>query len=99
MPEPRHFPPPWTITEYAKSFTVKGATGQALEYFYFEEEFGRRSADVRVEATAVIGCVSSETARSRMTQGQHWRNRRRASLSHHDPVSQAWEQVLTGVGL
>ena len=29
--------------------------------------FGRRSADVRFEATAVIGCFSSETARSRMT--------------------------------
>jgi hypothetical protein len=28
--------------------------------FYFEEEFGRRSADVRFEATAVIGCVSSD---------------------------------------
>ena len=46
---------------------MKDATGQALGYFYFEEEFGQRSADVRFEATAVIGCVSRETARSRMT--------------------------------
>ena len=29
------------------------------------------SADVRFEATAVIGCVSSETARSRMTRVRH----------------------------
>ncbi len=52
---PRRFPSPY-------------ATGQALGYFSFEGEFGRRSADVRFAATAVIGCVSSETARSRMTQ-------------------------------
>ncbi len=28
-------------------FIVKDATWQALGYFYFEEEFGRRSTDVR----------------------------------------------------
>jgi len=43
------------VGEHAESFIVKDATGQALGYFYFEEEFGRRSADVRFKATAVIG--------------------------------------------
>jgi hypothetical protein len=33
---------------------VKDATGQALGYFHFEDQPGRRSADVRFEATAVI---------------------------------------------
>jgi hypothetical protein len=61
-------PPPWIIEEHNNAcFIVKDATGQAFGYFYFEEEPGRRSADVRFKATAVIGCVPSETARSRMT--------------------------------
>jgi len=40
----RRFPPPWTIEEHSESFIVKDATGQALGYFYFEDEPGRRSA-------------------------------------------------------
>ncbi|MGA2459314.1 MAG: hypothetical protein ABSF85_17230 [Terriglobales bacterium] len=68
MPSARRIPPPWIVEEYNNAcFIVKDATGQALGYFSFEEEPGQRSADVRFEATAVIGCVSSETARSRMT--------------------------------
>jgi hypothetical protein len=59
------------IDERAESFIVRDATGQALGYLYFEEEFGRRSADVRFKATAVIGCFASETARSQMTHVRH----------------------------
>jgi hypothetical protein len=41
----RRFPPPWTIEEHNNAcFIVKDATRQALAYFYFEEEPGRRSA-------------------------------------------------------
>jgi hypothetical protein len=40
----RRFPPPWSVEENAESFTVRDATGQALGYFYFEDEPGRRSA-------------------------------------------------------
>ena len=44
MPD-RRFPPPWTIEEHNNAcFIVRDATGQALAYFYFEEEPGRRSA-------------------------------------------------------
>jgi hypothetical protein len=69
-PTPPHalFPPPWSIEEIDACCIVRDAIGQALGYFYFEDGPGRRSADVRFEATAVIGCVSRETARSRMTQ-------------------------------
>jgi hypothetical protein len=41
----RRFPPPWTIEEHNNAcFIVCDNTGQALGYFYFEEEPGRRSA-------------------------------------------------------
>jgi hypothetical protein len=43
-PSACRFPPPWIIEEYTESFIVRDATGQALAYFYFEEEPGRRSA-------------------------------------------------------
>jgi hypothetical protein len=40
----RHFPPPWVVEEQSVCFVVKDHSGQALGYFYFEEEPGRRSA-------------------------------------------------------
>jgi hypothetical protein len=44
MPSAHRFLPPWTIEEHNNAcFIVKDATGQALGYFYFEDEPGRRS--------------------------------------------------------
>jgi len=41
----RRFPPPWRIDEANNAcFIVRDNTGQALGYFYFEDEPGRRSA-------------------------------------------------------
>jgi hypothetical protein len=41
----RRFPPPWTVEEANNAcFIVRDANGQALGYFYFEDEPGRRSA-------------------------------------------------------
>ena len=46
--EQRRFPPPWSIDEANSAcLIVRDNTGQALGYFYFEDEPGRRSADVR----------------------------------------------------
>jgi hypothetical protein len=45
MSSPRRFPPPWSIEEYNEAcFIVRDAGGQALAYFYFEEELSRRTA-------------------------------------------------------
>jgi len=39
----RRFPAPWSIEELEACFVVRDANGQALSYFYFEEEPGRPS--------------------------------------------------------
>jgi len=44
MPEPRRFPPPWSIDESDACFTVTDHGGQKLAYFYFGNEPGRRAA-------------------------------------------------------
>jgi hypothetical protein len=45
VPSPnRRFPPPWSVDEQEACFIVRDANGQALGYFYFEEERGRRSS-------------------------------------------------------
>ena len=45
MPSARRFPAPWTMEENNDAcFIVRDKNGQALAYFYFEDEPGRRSA-------------------------------------------------------
>lgn len=39
----RRFPPPWSVEQSGKSFSVRDANGQVLGYFYFEDEPSRRS--------------------------------------------------------
>jgi len=46
---PRRFPPPWSIDEANDAcLIVRDSTRQALGYFYFEDEPGRRSATNRL---------------------------------------------------
>ena len=67
MPSARRFPPPWTIEQHNEAcFIVKDATAQALGYFYFEDEPGRRSAaklPTRDEFSP-HGCEPSPSCRS-----------------------------------
>jgi hypothetical protein len=45
MPEGTcRFPPPWIVEEHTESFIVCDANGQALGYFYYDDEPQRRSA-------------------------------------------------------
>ena len=44
MPE-RRFPPPWSVEETDACFIVRDASGQALGYFYFDEEAHRRAVN------------------------------------------------------
>ncbi len=45
---PRRFPPPWKETELRESFVVEDASGQALGYFYFEDDERLRQASGRL---------------------------------------------------
>jgi hypothetical protein len=49
MPEPRRFPPPWSVDDSdmmlgQECFIVRDHNGQALAYVYCEDEPGRRAA-------------------------------------------------------
>jgi hypothetical protein len=44
MPEPRRFPPPWSVEETDACFIVRDKNGQALAYVYFEDKPRRRTA-------------------------------------------------------
>lgn len=52
MPSPpaqrRHFKSPWSVTEHQESFSVRDATGQALCYVYFEDEYQRKISTKRL---------------------------------------------------
>jgi hypothetical protein len=56
----RRFPPPWTIEEHNNAcFIVRDTTGQALGYFYFEDEpgHGRLDSCVRITILQRYVCV------------------------------------------
>jgi hypothetical protein len=47
MTMPR-FPSPWSIEQHPECFIVRDAKGQALGYFYFDEEPHRRTVNQRM---------------------------------------------------
>ena len=48
MPERRRFPLPWSIEPHSECFIVHDATGQALGYFYYDDEPSRRAVTKRL---------------------------------------------------
>jgi hypothetical protein len=44
----RRFPPPWSVEEHDECFIVRDADGQALGYFYFDEEQQSPAIDRRL---------------------------------------------------
>ena len=44
----RRFPPPWSAEEHDECFIVRDADGQALGYFYFDEEQQSPAIDRRL---------------------------------------------------
>jgi hypothetical protein len=44
----RRFPPPWIVEELEECFVVHDSNGQALGYFYFDEEPHRRAVNKRL---------------------------------------------------
>jgi hypothetical protein len=44
----RRFPPPWSVEELEECFVVHDSNGQALGYFYFDEEPHRRAVNKRL---------------------------------------------------
>jgi hypothetical protein len=44
MPEPRRFPPPWSVEETDACFIVRDANGQALAYAVLDEKVRRPAA-------------------------------------------------------
>jgi hypothetical protein len=48
MPEQRRFPPPWSVDELEECFVVHDSNGQALGYFYFDDDPYRRPVNKRL---------------------------------------------------
>ena len=48
MPERRRFPLPWSIEPHSECFILHDATGQALGYFYYDDEPSRRAVTKRL---------------------------------------------------
>jgi hypothetical protein len=79
-PDPRRFPPPWSVEETEPCFIVRDANGHALAYVYFEGELGRHAAakllardEARRIAANIAKLLGLEAAGHflRLSLGQH----------------------------
>jgi len=58
MPSARRFPPPRIVDEHRESFIVRDANGQALGYFYFEDEPQRQMSMKRLTRDEALRMAS-----------------------------------------
>jgi hypothetical protein len=76
MPDPRRFPPPWSVDEAdpemdRRCFIVRDADRQALAYVFFEGQLDRRSASsllTRDEARR----IAAKIAKLHATRKENW---------------------------
>jgi hypothetical protein len=83
-PEPRRFPPPWTVEETDACFIVKDRGGMSLAYVYFEHEPGRCAAAkllTRDEARRIVANIAKLPDLLRSEVGHHHSPGRRAAWS------------------
>jgi hypothetical protein len=69
LPSPnRRFPPPWIVEELEECFVVNDSNGQALGYFYFDEEPLRQAVNkqdgMRQRAGRIMAAVIAGIGRA-----------------------------------
>ncbi len=92
----RRFPPPWRIDEANDAcFIVRDSTWQALAYFYFEEEPGRRSAAKLLTRGRCCGTLEPPAAGllcSMAHLGRVWRSSRPTAARRPESLDGARQQ-------
>ena len=58
MPEPRRFPPPWSIDELQACLVVKDSDGQELAYVYFNDPRSAAKPLTRDEARRIAANIA-----------------------------------------
>ena len=58
MPEPRRFPPPWSVEEQDRYYAVRDHDGQQLAYVYFDDLRAATTPLTRDEARRIAANIA-----------------------------------------